>query len=264
MVDFLPWDTFVRKTLWFPHAPCSTARAGGYLMNYWGQMGITGALSLTSPAAKSLKEADITEHAELDWSPKPCSVPHCEQAVFKASPKFTLPFCVAQGRGAYVSGAEESSVGQEGGMEHPMGLLDTGGDRTSVPKFGINVFQVPLEAVAFQLLPQLHSALDTVGRKYHRDTMEMVKVRATTPKREAERNPSEMRRQQTQEHQQLWFLFAWAGAVVLISPSLEVSLGKVEWWHIVILTRSLELKRLMEEHRHLKIISKKCMLSPMQ
>lgn len=91
-------------------------------------------------------------------------------------------------------------------MEHPTGLLGAGGDHASVPKFGINVFQVPLEAVAFQLLPQLHSALDTVGRKYHRDIMEMMKVRPNTPQREAERNPTEMHRQQTQEHQQLWFL----------------------------------------------------------
>lgn len=92
-------------------------------------------------------------------------------------------------------------------MEHPTGLLDAGGDCTSIPKFGINIFQVPLEAVAFQLLPQLHSALDAVGRKYHRDaSMEMMKVRPNTSKREAERNPSEMHRQQSPEHQQLWFL----------------------------------------------------------
>lgn len=197
----------------------------------------------------------------LSWnnlqSPAVCHT--VSKLCLKPAQNSLCPSVKPKGGGVYVSGAEENSVGQEGVMEHPTGLLDTGGDRTSVPKFGINVFQVPLEAVAFQLLPQLHSALDTVGRKYHRNTMEMIKVRPTTAKREAERNPSEMCRQQTQEHQQLWFLFAWAWAVVLISPSLEVSLGKVAWWHIVILTRSLKLKRL-EEHRHLKIISKKCML----
>lgn len=66
MVDFLPWDTSVRKTLLFPYTTCSTAWAGGYLMNPREKMGIIGALSLTSPAAKSLEEAGITEYPELE------------------------------------------------------------------------------------------------------------------------------------------------------------------------------------------------------
>lgn len=76
-------------------------------------------------------------------------------------------------------------------MGHPSGLLETGGDSTSIPEFRINIFQVPLEAVAFQPLPQLHSALDAVGRKYHRGTMEIMKLRPSTPKRKAERNPTD-------------------------------------------------------------------------
>jgi len=36
------------------------------------------------------------------------------------------------------------------------------GDRTFIPKFRVNILQVPLEAVAFQPLPQLHSALNAV------------------------------------------------------------------------------------------------------
>ena len=135
---------------------------------------------------------------------------HCEQAVFKASTKFTMHSCEAQGRGCFCLWGRgrcgdwrcRGKLCGAGGMGHHAGLLETGGDRTSIPKFGINVFQVPLEAMAFQPLPQLHSALDAVGRKY-RDTME---VRPNAPKREAERNPTDMHRQQTQEHQQLYFL----------------------------------------------------------
>lgn len=41
-----------------------------------------------------------------------------------------------------------------------MGL--PGGDQAFIPKFRVNVLQVPLEAVAFQPLPQLHSALNAV------------------------------------------------------------------------------------------------------
>lgn len=157
--------------------------------------------------------ADITEYPESEETPKDLHSPAVHHTVSKLCSKpaqnSLCPSVKPMGGSACVSGAEESSVEQQGGIEHPTGLLDAGGDRTSVPKFGINVFQVPLEAVAFQLLPQLHSALDAVGRKYHRDTsMEMTRVRPNTPKREAERNPSEMHRQQTQEHQQLWFLSA--------------------------------------------------------
>lgn len=40
------------------------------------------------------------------------------------------------------------------------------GDLTSIPELRVNVLQVPLEAMALQSFPQLHSALDAGGRKY--------------------------------------------------------------------------------------------------
>lgn len=164
-------------------------------------------------------------------------MPHCEQAVFKASTKFTIPFCEAQGRGCPCCWGRGKcgdwrcggKLCGAGGTGHPAGLLGTGEDRSSIPKFRINVFEVPLEAVAFQPLPQLHSALDAVGRKYCRDTMEIMKVRPNAPKREPQRNLTDMHRQQTQENQQFYFLLSSAQAwvVVWISVSLEVSLGKM-------------------------------------
>lgn len=36
-----------------------------------------------------------------------------------------------------------------------------------LPKFWINIFQVPLEGQAFQALPQFQSALDAVGGKHY-------------------------------------------------------------------------------------------------
>lgn len=44
-------------------------------MNPREKMGITGALSLTSPAAKSLEEAGIIEYPELEWTPKDLQSP---------------------------------------------------------------------------------------------------------------------------------------------------------------------------------------------
>lgn len=87
-----------------------------------------------------------------------------------------------------------------GGVGHSAGLLEIGGDGASIPKFGINIFQVPLEAVAFQPLPQFHSALHAVGMKHHRDIMEIMKERPNAPRKEAERNPTDTQRQQTREH----------------------------------------------------------------
>lgn len=105
-------------------------------------------------------------------------------------------FDCAAGEGG---GAEESSEVQEGWGT----LLKIGGGGTFIPKFRVNVLQVPLEAVAFQPLPQLHSALDAVGRKHQREAMEVIKVRTNAPQREAERYlAGSLHRQQTREQQQ--------------------------------------------------------------
>ena len=138
--------------------------------------------------------------------------------MFKASIKFTMSFYEAQGRGCLclwgrreVWGLAEQRKALWGRRDGAAtGLLETGGDHISVPKFRINIFQVPLEAAAFQPLPQLHSALDAAGRKCCRDTMEIMKVRPNALKREAGRNQTDMHRQQTQEHQQLYFLLSSA------------------------------------------------------
>lgn len=192
-------------------------------------------------SVRLLRESRITN--------EPCHT--VSKLCLKPAQNSLCPFVKPKGGGACVSGAggrygDQRGRGKlcgAGGMGHRTGLLETGGDHTSIPKFRINIFQVPLEAVAFQPLPQLHSALYTVGRKCRRDTMEIMKVRLNAPKREAGRNQTFMHRQQTQEHQQLYFLlyFAWAWLVALISVSLEVSLGKTAWWHTAILTRSLEV-----------------------
>lgn len=56
------------------------------------------------------------------------------------------------------------------------------GNVTSIPEFGVNVLQVPLEAMALQSFPQLHSALDAGERKYGGVTMEIVRVKPKAPK----------------------------------------------------------------------------------
>lgn len=70
-----------------------------------------------------------------------------------------------------------------------------------------------------------------------------VKIMRVKPK--APQNPTDMHKQQTQEHQQHYFLLssAWASLVALISVSLEISHGKVPRWHTAILTRSLEFRQ---------------------
>lgn len=56
------------------------------------------------------------------------------------------------------------------------------GNVTSIPEFGVNVLQVPLEAMALQSFPQLHSALDAGERIYGGMTMEIVRVKPKAPK----------------------------------------------------------------------------------
>lgn len=71
-------------------------------------------------------------------------------------------------------GAEKMSLAA--GTGHPPGNV------TSIPEFGVNILQVPLEAMALQSFPQLHSALDAGERKYGGVTMEIVRVKPKAPK----------------------------------------------------------------------------------
>lgn len=91
--------------------------------------------------------------------------------------------------------------------------------------------------------------------------MEIMKVRSNASEREAGQNPTDTHRQQTQERSQLYFLLstARAWAVVLISVSLEVSLGKMAWWHIAILKGAWSLVDEKVRWKAQLFISKICM-----
>lgn len=135
---------------------------------------------------------------ESRFTNKPCH--SASKLCLKAAQNLMCPSPEAQakgclhlwGMGRYGDGRCRGKLCGAGGMGHPAGLLKRGGNCISIPKFGINIFQVPLETVALQPLPQLHSALDTVERKYDSDTMEIIKARSNTSEREAERNPTDM------------------------------------------------------------------------